>query len=129
MWLPRSWQESLPSRRVEFNFNRIHSTRPSVDSEVTNLASQYAAAVGWQSNKHGGAGAGCNGGGASSCDPDGPVSPYFQLLQNGAANGGKYLEVWSTDVVNYPQGFAAARSAGFYPATRLRPIRVVPFHS
>jgi hypothetical protein len=83
--------------------------------EVKNFAPLYSDLVGWQSNKHGGTGAGCNGGGAGSCSPDGSTSPYFQLLQNGALNGGEYLEVWSADVVSYPQSFAAARSAGFYP--------------
>ncbi len=84
-------------------------------SEVKNFALLYSDFVGWQSNKHGGTGAGCSGGGAGSCGPDGPASPYFQLLQNGAVNGGEYLEVWSADVVSYPQSFADARSAGYYP--------------
>jgi hypothetical protein len=83
-------------------------------TEVKNFASLYSDSVGWQSNRHGGSGAGCSGG-PGSCGPDGPASPYFQLLQNGKVNGGEYLEVWSTDVVSYPQSFAAARSAGFYP--------------
>jgi hypothetical protein len=84
-------------------------------SEVLNLASQYGDFIGWQTNKHAETGAGCGGGGAGSCNPDGPISPYFLLLQNGAVNGGEYLEVWSNDVVNYPQSFAAAKSAGLYP--------------
>ena len=83
--------------------------------EVKTFAAQYANFVGWQSNKHAGTGAGCNGSGVGSCGPDGANSPYFQLLQNGYINGGAYLEVWSADVVNYPQSFAAAKSAGFYP--------------
>ncbi|HXW96994.1 MAG TPA: hypothetical protein VEI47_05360 [Gemmatimonadales bacterium] len=83
--------------------------------EVTALASQNSDAVGWQTNKHGGAGAGCAGGGAGSCGADGPTSPYFLLLQYGAQNGGEYLEVWSADVVNYPQSFAAAKASGLYP--------------
>ncbi len=84
--------------------------------EVLNLAAQYGDFIGWQTNKHAETGAGCGGGGAGSCSPDGSNSPYFLLLQNGAQNGGEYLEVWSNDVVNYPESFAAAKSAGFYPA-------------
>lgn len=88
-----------------------------VQSEVTKLAGQYADLIGWQTNKHAETGAGCNGGDAGSCEPDGPSSPYFYLLQNGAQNGGTYLEVWSNDVVNYPESFAAAQSAGYYHGT------------
>lgn len=84
--------------------------------EVTQFAAQYSTAVGWQTNKHAGKGAGCNGNGPGSCDPDGPDGLYFQLLQYGAANGGKYVEVWSADVVKYPQSLDAANSAGFYAA-------------
>ncbi len=84
--------------------------------EVLNLAAQYGDLIGWQTNKHAETGAGCNGGGVGSCDPDGPDSPYFQLLQNGALNGGEYLEVWSNDVISYPESFDAAKTAGFYPA-------------
>ncbi len=85
--------------------------------EVTNLASMYHARIGWQTNKHGQTGAGCNNGGAGSCDPDGPSGPYYQLLKTGAQNGGEYVEVWSTDVVAYPQSFAAAKSSGLYELT------------
>ena len=82
---------------------------------VTSLATQYADSVGWQSNKHGGTGAGCNGGGAGTCGPDGAASPYFQLLQEGALNRGEYVEVWSADVVAYPLSFDAAKAAALYP--------------
>lgn len=82
--------------------------------EVLTLATQYSDLVGWQSNKHAGTGAGCSGGGAGSCT-DGSTGPYFQLLQNGASNRGEYVEVWSADVVAYPQSFAAATSADLYP--------------
>ncbi len=85
------------------------------EAEVRSLASRNSDLVGWQSNKHGGTGAGCNGG--ASCGQDGPASLYFQLLQNGSVTGGEYIEVWSADVVSYPQSFAAARSAGFYTVT------------
>ncbi len=88
-----------------------------VESEVLDFATRYSALVGWQSNKHGGTGAGCDGGSAASCNPDGPAGPYFRLLQNGWQSGGKYLEVWSTDVVDYPQSFAAARSSGYFGLT------------
>ena len=73
--------------------------------EVNTLAGQYSDFVGWQSNKHGGVGAGCDGGAPNSCDPD------------GAANGGGYVEVWSHDVVAYPVSFAAAKSAGLFGLT------------
>ncbi len=97
--------------------------------EVTTLASAFSDRVGWQSNKHGSTGAGCNGGGAGSCDPDGPTSPYFYLLKNGWQNSGTYLEVWSNDVVSYPQGIDAAVAAGYFSATAVekstteRPLR------
>lgn len=84
-------------------------------SEVVTLASQDGDSVGWQSNKHGGTGAGCNGNGAGSCGPDGSTSPYFQLLQNGSQSRGEYVEVWSADVIEYPLSFAAAKAAGLYP--------------
>ncbi len=83
--------------------------------EVLSLAAQFGDSVGWQSNKHGGTGAGCDGLGAGSCGPDGPASPYFRLLMEGAQNRGEYVEVWSADVVAYPQSFDAARAAGLYP--------------
>ncbi len=85
--------------------------------EVNSLAAQYSDFVGWQSNKHGGTGAGCDGGGPGTCDPDGPVAKYFQLLQYGALNGGEYVEVWSHDVVTYPLSFAAAKAAGYFGLT------------
>ena len=84
--------------------------------EVTQRAFQFSDQIGWQTNKHAGTGAGCNGGAAGSCGPDGPTSPYFQLLKAGAVNGGEYLEVWSMDVVSYPQSFDAAKAAGYFPA-------------
>ncbi len=83
--------------------------------EVLNLAAQFGDSVGWQSNKHGGTGAGCDGLGAGSCGPDGPDSPYFRLLQEGSQNRGEYVEVWSADVVAFPQSLDAALAAGFYP--------------
>jgi hypothetical protein len=84
--------------------------------EVLTLASQDGDSVGWQSNKHGGIGAGCNGGGPGTCGPDGPTSPYFQLLQEGSQNRGEYVEIWSADVVAYPRSLDAAKTAGLYPA-------------
>lgn len=101
--------------RVEIQADMLDANL--VLAEVKDYASLYSCAIGWQSNKHGGTGAGCNGGGALSCDPDGPDGLYFQLLQNGALNGGTYVEVWSADVVRYPQSFAAAKSAGLYRLT------------
>ena len=88
----------------------------SILPEVTSLASQYADSVGWQSNRHGATGAGCNGGGPGTCGPDGPASPYFQLLQYGSQNRGEYVEVWSADVVAYPLSLDAAKTASLYPA-------------
>ncbi len=87
------------------------------EAEVRTLAALNSDFVGWQSNKHGGTGAGCNGGGAGSCGPDGPAGPYFALLQNGSVTGGEYIEVWSADVVSFPLSFASARSAGYYSLT------------
>jgi len=84
--------------------------------EVLSLASQDADSVGWQSNKHGGTGAGCDGGGAGTCGPDGPASPFFRLLQEGAQNRGEYVEIWSADVVRFPLSLDAAKAAGLYPA-------------
>ncbi len=52
---------------------------------------------------------------AGTCGPDGPSSPYFQLLQEGAQNRGEYVEVWPADVVAYPLSFDAAKAAGLYP--------------
>jgi hypothetical protein len=86
-------------------------------SDVMKYGTLYSDVVGWQTNAKGGTGAGCSGGGPGSCDPDGPTGPYFQLLQNGSHTGGRYVEVWSDDVVSYPQSFAAAKSAGFYQVT------------
>ena len=97
--------------RVQVQSDNLDSN--TVDTEVTSLAAKYSAAVGWQSNKHGGTGAGCNGGAAGSCAPDGPMGPYFRLLQSGAASGGKYLEIWSEDVISYPAALDAAKAAGF----------------
>ena len=85
--------------------------------EVNNYAGQNSDPVGWQSNKHGGTGAGCDGGGSGSCGLDGPTSLYFQLLRNGAQHGGTYLEVWSDDVVSFPLSFDAARGAGYHAVT------------
>jgi hypothetical protein len=87
------------------------------EAEVRTLALLNSALVGWQTNKHGGSGAGCNGGGAGSCGQDGPTGAYFQLLQNGSVTGGEYIEVWSADVIQFPQSFAAAKSAGYYRLT------------
>jgi hypothetical protein len=98
--------------RVQLQSDNLDSSF--AQAQVTYLASQYSDIVGWQTNKHGETGAGCNGGGAGSCDPDGPNGPFFELMKNGAANGGRYLEVWSSDVVKYPAGFAAASAAGLY---------------
>jgi hypothetical protein len=84
-------------------------------AEVTSDAAQSSDSVGWQSNKHAGGGAGCNGGGAGSCSPDGPSGPFFQLLQNGSQNRGEYIEIWSPDVLAYPQSLDAAQAAALYP--------------
>ena len=105
--------------RVQLQSDNLDSNF--AQSEVLTLAAQYGDFIGWQTNKHAETGAGCNGGGAGSCDPDGPSSPYFELLKNGWKNGGAYLEVWSTDVVSYPQSFAAAIAAGFYVANTFPP--------
>jgi hypothetical protein len=89
----------------------------SSESAVISNATHNADFIGWQSNRHGGTGAGCNGGNAGSCNPDGPSGPYFGLLKYGAQLGGEYMEVWSNDVVNYPQSFAAAQASGIFVVT------------
>jgi hypothetical protein len=88
-------------------------------ADVISYAARYSDIIGWQTNARSGVGAGCNSGGVGSCDPDGPTSPYFKLLQNGAQKGAQYIEVWSSDVVSYPLSIDAARSAGFYSVTDL----------
>ena len=99
--------------RVQLQSDNLDSNY--AQPEVLNFAAQDRARIGWQSNKHAETGAGCNGLGANSCGPDGSDSLYFQLLQNGAVNGGEYVEVWSNDVVSYPLSFATAAAAGLYP--------------
>ena len=99
--------------RVQVQADQLDITP--VLSEVTTLASQNSDSVGWQTNKHAGGGAGCNGGGAGSCDPDGPAGGFFQLLQNGAQNHGEYVEIWSADILAYPQALDAAKAAHLYP--------------
>jgi hypothetical protein len=84
-------------------------------ASVLALSGQDGDSVGWQSNKHGGTGAGCNGGGPSTCGPDGAASPYYQLLLEGSQNRGEYVEVWPADVVAYPLSLDAAKAAGLYP--------------
>jgi len=79
--------------------------------EVLDFAPQYNAAIGWQSNKHNGTGATCAG---DTCGPDGFDAPYYRLLKAGAKANGHYVEVWSNDVLSYPQAFAEADSAGYY---------------
>ena len=79
--------------------------------EVLDFAPQYNAAIGWQSNKHNGTGATCAG---DTCGPDGFDAPYYRLLKAGAKANGHYVEVWSNDVLSYPQAIAEADSAGFY---------------
>jgi len=103
----------IAPHRVQLQSDNLDSNF--AQPEVLSLAAQYADSVGWQSNKHAETGAGCDGGGPNSCSPDGPDSPYFQVLRNGAQNGGEYLEVWSNDVVSYPESFAASKAAGYYP--------------
>jgi hypothetical protein len=87
------------------------------ETEVLSLATRNLDFIGWQSNRHGGTGAGCDGGNAGSCNPDGPDGPYFGLLKYGSQIGGEYMEVWSNDVVSYPQSFAAAQAAGIFVVT------------
>jgi len=111
--------DSLAPGRVQLQADVLDANM--ILPEVKTFASQDSDAIGWQSNKHGGTGAGCDGGFANSCDPDGPNGPYFQLLQYGAMNGGTYVEVWSADVVQYTEGFAAAKAAGFYTLTAVAP--------
>lgn len=87
------------------------------EPEVLQLAAQFGDSVGWQSNKHGETGAGCNGAGAGTCGPDGADSPYFRLLEEGSQNRGEYVEIWSHDVRSFPLSLDAGRAANLYPVT------------
>jgi hypothetical protein len=90
---------------------------PLAETQVLSCAAAFGDPYGWQSNKHGSTGAGCNGGGIGSCGPDGPTSPYFELLKYGSTIGGRYVEVWSAEVVEYPVSILSAYAAGYYPLT------------
>jgi hypothetical protein len=92
-----------------------------VVGSVVSLARENEAAIGWQTNKHGGTGAGCGGGGAGSCLPDAPNGHYEQLLAYGAGLGAHYEEVWSHDVVQYPQAITAATQAGLFSLLAVPP--------
>jgi len=105
--------------RIEIQGDNLDSDQ--ILPEVKSLAAQYGDVVGWQSNKHGGTGAGCAGGGAGTCGPDVPGGPFVQLLENGEQNRGAYVEVWSNDVVSYPASFAAAHGLGLYSTTDVAP--------
>lgn len=84
-------------------------------TEVPTLTAQFGDSIGWQSNRHAGTGAGCNGGGPGTCGPDGPAAPFFQLLQAGSQSHGEYIEIWSADILAYPQALDAAKAANLYP--------------
>jgi hypothetical protein len=103
---------SVAPGRVEIQSDALDTT--GTDTEVTGLAAQVGATIGWQANRHGGTGAGCNGGGPGSCNPDGASGPFYQLLRNGAQSAGRYVEVWSADVVAYPLALGGAKSAELY---------------
>jgi hypothetical protein len=110
---------------------RLQIQSDNLDSAVTvnsvmSLARENAAFIAWQSNKHGGTGAGCGGGGAGSCLPDAPNGHFFNLLAYGAAEGAHYFEIWPRDVLKYPLAIGAANAAGLYslvdvPTTGTRP--------
>ncbi len=96
---------------------------------VISLARENEAFIGWQSNKHGGTGAGCGGGGAGSCLPDAADGHFFNLLAYGAAEGAHYFEIWPRDIPTYPLGIEAATAAGYYsladvpaPGARAAPV-------
>jgi hypothetical protein len=104
---------------------RLQIQSDNLDSAVTvnsvmSLARENQAFIGWQSNKHGGTGAGCGGGGAGSCLPDAPDGHFFNLLAYGAAEGAYYFEIWPRDVPNYPKAIAAATAAGLYSLVGVR---------
>lgn len=80
---------------------------------VNTLATQYGTLIGWQTNKHAQSGAACA---ASPCVDVGQTgTPYRDIMKEGSQYGGRYLEVWSNDIVNFPQSFATGKSAGFFP--------------
>ncbi len=88
---------------------------------VISLARENEAAIGWQTNKHGGTGAGCGGGGAGSCLPDTSDGHYYQMLAYGAAEGAHYVEIWPRDVLAYPQDIAGVGAAGLYSLVDVPP--------
>jgi hypothetical protein len=88
---------------------------------VISLARENETAIGWQTNKHGGTGAGCGGGGAGSCLPDASDGHYYQMLAYGAADGAHYVEIWPHDVLAYPQDIAALGAAGLYSLVDVPP--------
>jgi hypothetical protein len=83
-------------------------------AEVTNLATQYGTSVGWQTNKHSETGAAC--GGAPCVDVGQTGTPYVDIMKAGSQPGGRYLEAWSNDVVNFPLSFAGGKSSGYFPS-------------
>jgi hypothetical protein len=94
----------LQSDDIDMNF---------VLSEVLSLADINNTFVGWQTNKHGGTGASC--GGSTCVDLGQTGTPYFDIIQEGFQEVGRYLEVWSADVVSYPNSFATAKADGYFP--------------
>jgi len=82
--------------------------------EVIDYASDYSTFIGWQTNKRDGSGAACNG--LPCVDLGTTGTPYFDIIQEGAQNSGRYLEVWSHDVVSYPNSFATTKADGYFPS-------------
>jgi hypothetical protein len=82
-------------------------------AEVNTLATQYNTVVGWQTNKHAQSGALCAS--APCVDVGQAGTTYLDIIKEGSQYGGRYLEVWSTDVVNFPLSFAAAKFSGYFP--------------
>jgi len=93
---------------------------------VISLARENEACVGWQSNKHGGTGAGCGGGAAGSCLPDAPDGHFYNLLAYGASLDAHYFEIWPRDVTTYPRAIAAADAAGLYSTLAVPPPAHAP---
>jgi Beta-galactosidase len=79
-------------------------------------AGEAGAVIGWQTNAFQGLeGAGCNAdrsADAVPCDAAG----YAAILQRGVAEGARYLEIWSSDAVRFPDALAAAATALAKPA-------------
>jgi hypothetical protein len=72
-------------------------------------ARDRGAIIGWQTNQFGGFdGSGCDSANVAQAQPCTGQS-YLAILENGIAQGGRYIEVWPADVGKFPAEIRAAR--------------------